>query len=168
MIFLMSFVLMVASLAAWARSCYAMDRLLHIAQYQSLILAWDRGRIIFDVETCTPGTVRDEPDDAGWSYSRRDESDENEYPWRLWDFEKLQLPSDAWYNGPVWEGGFAIWPFASASAIAPCIGMLRFWRRKRASELGRCRACGYDLRATPDRCPECGALPDLRRVRARA
>jgi hypothetical protein len=52
-----------------------------------------------------------------------------------------------------------VWILALVSAVAPALSVRRTLRELRRPRPGACARCGYDLRATPDRCPECGAAP---------
>ena len=54
------------------------------------------------------------------------------------------------------------WVPAVGFAVLPAAWLVRRFRRSRALKRGLCTACGYDLRASPGRCPECGAAAATR------
>lgn len=77
--------------------------------------------------------------------------------WELAGVHFLTLWTDL--NGQTrWDLVIPDWYLICASLVLPAIASyraLRYWRRSRG---GKCISCGYDLRATPERCPECGAI----------
>jgi hypothetical protein len=60
-------------------------------------------------------------------------------------------------EGFFWYVAFPAWVPAGIFAVLPTVATMRWIRRKRVAGRNLCPTCGYDLRATPDRCPECGA-----------
>jgi hypothetical protein len=65
----------------------------------------------------------------------------------------------------VWWG----WPFLTFAFLPVCWFSVRapaVLRRRHRRSHGLCTACGYDLRASPDRCPECGAAPEQAAARS--
>jgi hypothetical protein len=62
----------------------------------------------------------------------------------------ITIVSKNWLVAAPW------WAIAVVAAVLPTLWLKRRRDQRRLSLAGRCRNCGYDLRATPDRCPECG------------
>ena len=100
----------------------------------------------FDLRTSIPGEWR-----SGWTSMYMEPKDRSA---RLAGsgfagFRSYSSLKIRFWRAPYWFAG-------SVAALWPAWRLIRAGRARRRLASQLCPTCGYDLRATPDRCPECG------------
>ena len=172
----LSLLLCVAMAALWVRSYSVFDRLTHYDSHRpgghyedkSLYIALGRGSLY--VERSFRRSERRPPPGFTSTYWSRltinHEGGHSDYEGRRWDSAlagfRLQRGSftpdqarsvDMYYAFTL--VGIPLWSVVLLTPVLPSVRLTRHvWHRRRSQ--GYCPRCGYDLRATPDRCPECG------------
>jgi hypothetical protein len=166
--------LTIATCILWSRSYRSSEKITWMRDRGQSSLRSAQGHVVFHLyqadRSSRPGDLR------GLQYTR-----DAANPATMELLGVFFLCSDASVRLVHWDrGGFAwtrrsssntlivtaVAPFWSVAlaAAAPPMGWatLRLRSRRRArirKNCGLCPTCGYDLRATPTRCPECGTIP---------
>jgi hypothetical protein len=164
----LSLVLFVAMTALWARSYFAVEAVFRThwdapAQRLSNVdIGWSDGEVTaYYGRLAPPAQGFFPPPNIGWQHSTTHSISAGDAWWHI-----KHQPRTAFRgaNGTLgwnenWNIAFRISPVAALAALLPGCWLLTKTRRKHSQPTGLCPDCGYDLRATPDRCPECGTVP---------
>jgi hypothetical protein len=62
-------------------------------------------------------------------------------------------------DGPLWHQLYLPHAMVLLLLILLPVRWILIYRSEKRARPGLCFCCGYDLRATPERCPECGTIP---------
>jgi hypothetical protein len=155
----LSLLLCAAVLVLWARSYRSCDALLRPAGPDDRVCVTSEfGVLVFEVEGRVRGAVQ-----PTWEYF--DTPLPRRWPVRAgrFGFEAYRGQVSHFVRLPpstVWGVALPHGCVAVGLAVLPAWALVRRRRMhtsRRRRDQGLCGRCGYDLRASPRRCPECGA-----------
>ncbi len=96
-----------------------------------------------------------EPPPKRWDYAS-EPANQTALHWKRLGFCHRSEPA---LDGIRHVNCFPFWFLCALTALPPVLMGTRRIRRRSRREMCFCPVCNYDLRATPDRCPECGTNP---------
>jgi hypothetical protein len=155
----LSLLLCVAVCMLWIRSHLRYDYVKYVGREWVYTVASDRGLLIFSRSSAWNDINRPGGPGNGWyaeslGGARRpiDFYNAKRYPKPWYKFGLHPPRLEPRYR----DAAVPNWGLSLLTAILPAHRVLDVRRRARRHRAGLCPVCGYDLRATPGRCPECG------------
>ena len=160
----LSLLLCLATAVLWVRSYSVEESVVWESTWHFSGAGSCRGRILVGVFTVGDPRRPDSNSDPAYKADRppshyRPEDEDPTFTCLGFVYKNRQYEKD--WLGVVHERSAAVpyWFVVATSAILPVrwwwLGRGR-WRRERRRKCGLCARCGYDLRASTGRCPECG------------
>ena len=153
----LSLLLCVAACALWVRSYWRGDSLNWGTPTGRAGVDSIQGRFIVGRVVVVPRELANTP--RGWIFTSAPADEAVATMLRPnWEFATIQAARVRDRALTAEDVRVPHWHLALAAAVLPTWWWLRRRRDRRMRRLGHCLHCGYDLRATPGRCPECGAV----------
>ena len=175
---LLSLLLCLATLAFWIRSYFKSDWYHYVVldaprrTWTQYSLNSNKGSLYFsyfgfrfNTDTRFQDYVRLREAPAGFSYQGYEPRDNRHLAGST--LRRLGFALQSEYNTPDASGSYDFpnafvphWFIVLITALLPATRLYLLVRRRQQKRAGLCPTCGYDLRATPSRCPECGTTPN--------